>query len=49
MYVHINSITVLLLQQFSKEILADDIKDIDEKKIRDILEKSSGAAYGTGK
>jgi hypothetical protein len=38
-----------LWPQFGKEILADDKKDIEAQKVRDILEKASGAHYGTGK
>lgn len=34
---------------FGKEILADEKNEVAEKKIRQILELASGAAYGTGK
>lgn len=39
----------LSLQQFGKEILADEKSEIKEEKIRKVLEAASGAAYGTGK
>ncbi len=37
-----------VFQQYSKEILADDISDVQYDKIKNIVEKASGAAYGTG-
>ena len=36
-------------QQFGKEILADELKEIQYDKIYKELERASGAAYGTGK
>ena len=36
-------------QQFSKEILADEKGEVKHEKLASILEKASGAAYGTGK
>lgn len=37
------------LQNFGKEILADEKKELEEKQIRAVLELASGAAYGTGR
>lgn len=34
-----------IVREFSKEILADDLKDLEESKIKEILELSSGAKY----
>ena len=39
----------IALQKFGKEILADEIADLNYDKVKGILEKASGAAYGTGK
>ena len=36
-------------KQFGKEFLSDEKKDLNLDKIKADLEKSSGAAYGTGK
>ena len=38
-----------LLQNFGKEILADEKSEVKYEKVLSILEKASGAAYGTGK
>ena len=40
---------ILLLQNFGKEILADEKGDLKYDKVSKILEAASGAAYGTGK
>jgi hypothetical protein len=37
------------LQQFAKEILADEKSEVTYEKVKNILIKASGAAYGTGK
>ena len=37
------------MQQFGKEILADEKSELKQTKIQAILEQASGAAYGTGK
>jgi len=37
-----------IFSQFGKEILADEKGDVKESKVKGILEKASGAAYGTG-
>ena len=39
----------LLTQNFGKEILADEKSELKYEKVQAILEKASGAAYGTGK
>ena len=36
-------------QDFGKEILADEKGELKYEKILSILEKASGAAYGTGR
>lgn len=38
-----------LLQQFGKEILADEKSEVKHEKVLKILETASGASYGTGK
>ena len=38
-----------ICNQFGKEILADELKEIQYDKIYKELERASGAAYGTGK
>ena len=40
---------VISVQQFGKEILADEKSEVKYDKILKILESASGAAYGTGK
>lgn len=42
-------INFVFVQQFGKEILADEKAEIREDKVLRILESASGAAYGTGK
>lgn len=37
------------MQQFGKEILADEKAEVKYEKVLKILETASGAAYGTGK
>lgn len=38
-----------IMQQFGKEILADEKSEVKYEKILKVLESASGAAYGTGK
>lgn len=45
----LNSVIFDFLQTFGKEILADEKKDVQYDTIKNILEKASGAAYGTGR
>ena len=42
-------LTCTTLQQFGKEILADEKAELKYEKVLAILEKASGASYGTGK
>ena len=46
---HANFITLYYLQNFGKEILADEKSELKQDKILKILEAASGASYGTGK
>jgi len=38
-----------IIHSFGKEILADEKSEVSQEKVAKILEKASGAAYGTGK
>ena len=46
---HISLSLSLPLQQFGKELLADEKNEVKYDKVLKILETASGAAYGTGK
>ena len=40
---------IFFSQELGKEILADEKTDVEYERVKGLLEKASGAAYGTGK